>query len=127
MQPSLQHFPQDNNLVLLAQTNVSVDTSTGILGFDVPGGFASGMLVVQIGTPTGTSPSLNVELHESSDAFASNDVTCPLRLHAITTAGTYFIPVNNQIVTKKDARLFLDLSGTTPVFPTKVWFEPDED
>ncbi len=116
-----QYLPQDKNLEVLAQSNVTANTNGIYKDFNVPGGVADCLLIIEVGTPTGTTPSLDVELNESTDKFASDDTFTKLMLKGITAAGTYIIPVSNRVVCKRSFRPVFKPSGTTPSFPVKAY------
>lgn len=125
MDTALQYFPQDYNNTILAQTNVSGDTNGTYMDFNVAGSCPEGHIVIEVGTVP-TSKTLNVELYESSDRFASNNTATLHKIVGISAAGTYFIPVDNRVVKKRSFRpVFKPQSlGTGQVIPIKSYFNP---
>lgn len=116
-----QYLPQDKNLEILAQTNITANTNGNTKDFNVPAGVPACLLVIEVGTPTGTTPSLDVELNESTDKFASDDSFTKLMLKGINAAGTYIIPISNRVVRKRSFRPVFKPTGTTPSFPVRAY------
>jgi hypothetical protein len=109
-----QYFPQDNNLIIQAAGAITGDTSGTYKDFGVPGGAPDDCFLVIEVTAIPSGKTMNVELRESTDKFASNDTDTLLHYVGIAAVGTYIIPISNRVIKQRSFRpKFRPVSLTT--------------
>lgn len=110
------HGNKQTFLVLRAPASVSADgNGTGV---DLAGYEGQIAIHQSVGTPTGTTPTLDSKLQHSSDNSAWTDVTGGVFTQA-TAAGAEKLVLNRNDL-KRYVRHVVDVGGTTPVFPMSV-------
>lgn len=110
------HGNKETFLVLRAPASVNADgNGTGI---DLAGYEGQIAIHQSVGTPTGTTPTLDAKIQHSSDNAAWTDVTGGA-FTQVTEAGAQKLVLNRNDL-KRYIRHVVDVSGTTPVFPMSV-------
>jgi hypothetical protein len=101
--------------VLAAISATSTQTGSGVDKISYTG---RGMVVVNVGTVTGTTPTCTVKIQDSPDNSTFTDVSGAATA-SLTAAGTVSFPVDLDS-TNRYLRAVATIAGTTPVFPLAV-------
>lgn len=108
-----------NELTVTALSGPSALTATGNgTGVDVSGFVGRVIIRQNIGTTSGTSPTLDGKIQDSADNSTFADVTGATFTQA-TAAGVQSIAVDSRLL-RKYARYVRTIGGTSPSFTTAV-------
>ncbi len=97
---------------LLAPTTETASGNTAAVAIQPAKGDA--LAILNVGTPTGTSPTLSAQLESSPDGTTWTAVGAPL---APAAAGIYSVAFRPNDATGTQFRWALTLGGTSPSFP----------
>lgn len=101
----------------LAPAAVRTATANGT-GVDIQGYREVLKIMLNVGTVTGTTPTLNVKIQDSEDNSTYADVT-GLAFAQVTAAGNWSIGVNTRAV-RSHIRVVMTIAGSTPSFPCTI-------
>jgi hypothetical protein len=101
--------------LLAASTRTATATGTGL---DKASYTGRGMVVVNIGTVTGTTPTCDVKIQDSADNSTFADVSgATLAQQTATGIGSFAVDLDS---TNRYLRVVATIAGTTPSFPIAV-------
>lgn len=106
----------DNVKASYSHRPVTATASANGTGVDTQG-YSDAMVVLEVGTVSGTTPTLNVKIQESDDNSSFSDVTGATFTQVSATGSSQVLRVTElNLVRKRYLRAVATIAGTTPSF-----------
>jgi len=112
----MNHNVYDSVKALYSHRPVTATASANGTGVDTIG-YQDAMLTLEVGTVSGTSPTLAIKLQESDDNSSFSDVTGATLTTVTATGNSQIMRISNLNTTRKRyLRAVATIGGTTPSF-----------
>jgi len=116
----MNHNVYDSVKALYSHRPVTATASANGTGVDTIG-YQDAMLTLEVGTVSGTSPTLAIKLQESDDNSSFSDVTGATLTTVTATGNSQIMRISNLNTTRKRyLRAVATIGGTTPSFASLI-------